>query len=358
MKQLKIMPILLIACLLIAAIAVYSIIAGITGGYNPNRYIQLGPYENLSVTVEQLTAEKEDIEAALNLTLQQLATQQEVTDGAKEGDVVSIDYVGSIGGKQNDVFTGQDVDVTLGQNGFVVDGMDEALFGTVPGQKVTTTLTVQENYLFEEYVGQRVTFAVTVNTVTRSVTPQLTDQLAAELGDYQTVEEFKTAFEEQYKQSVAQQNKVAVHTELWTTVVDNTQVEGYPSKELNQLKEEFRAQLEAEAKEYDMEFIDYASYACGGLTTMEEFEEYSTQYQQEILKQQMVLKAICKKEKIKLTEEDYAASMAEYLELFQEEGHTEEDLLEAYGGRQGMEEQFLRDKVVQFIEQTATVTVK
>lgn len=354
MKKVKLVPILLVICVLLAGLVAYSLLSGWLGGYNPDRYIDLGEYKNLTLQTAAAAPTDGEIEAALQTLLEQLASEEAVTDGAKTGDTVNIDYAGQIDGTDAAAFTAQDTSLTLGEDSFPVRGMDDALLHTKPGDTLTVTLPVQEDYFLSEYAGETVRFTVTVNTVTRKVVPELTDQLAQKLGDYETAEEFRTSFADQYRKERGAENAATIRSELWNLVVEGTVVRAYPQKELTALQEEFQAQVQAGADEYEMDFYDYASFMYG-TDDEQAFQDYSLSYCQSILKHQMVLKAICKRENIQLSEEEYQQYVTRYLALYAEEQYTEEDLLEIFGGEEGLREQFLMEKATDVIEETATV---
>jgi trigger factor len=322
--------------------------------YNPDRYMTLGQYQNLTVTASSQQVTDEQVEQALEQVLYELGTEEKVTDAAKAGDKVNIDYQGTVDGKADDTFTDTDTTLTLGENSFVVEGMEEALLGVKAGQTVTVSLKVQEDYFYADYVGKTVAFTVKVNWVTRVMVPTLNDQLAQKLGDYQTAEEFKTAFAKQYRTQIQDANTQAVRNDLWQKVVDNAVVERYPYEALEQHKAQFRRQAEENAKEYEMPFSDYISYAYGALDE-ESFDAYATEYCQMLLKHEMVLRALCKKEAITLSDTEYETYYAKYLSAYEEVGATEEDMIADYGTKEDFRNQFLMEKAVDLIEKTATI---
>lgn len=354
MKKVKLIPILIIVCLLVAGAAVYSIVASVTGGYNPDRYITLGDYKNISIENPYTDPTEKELEQALQDLLAKFGTTSQVTDAIREGDTVNINYVGRINGKQSNAFTDQDLDIVVGKDSFLVTGLDAYITGAKKGDTVTAPLTVQKDYYLEQYAGKTITFTVTINSVTRTTVPALDDDFAKKLGDYKTADEFLAAFQKQYTEEKRDQNAASLRNDLWSAVVDTVTVRAYPQKELKALLDEFNATVQAGADEYEMSFYDYASFAYG-TEDKETFETYATEYCQNLLKQKMVLKALCKHEKISLSEDEYQAYIDQYLALYKDQNYTMEDLLNIFGGEEGLREQFLMEKATDVIQSTATI---
>ncbi len=125
------------------------------------------------------------------------ATNTSVDREAKEGDITSIDYVGTLEGETEPFEGGTgSYDLKLGSGSFI-DGFEDGLIGSKKGDKVTLNLTFPENYGAEgteqgKLNGKKVTFVVTVKDVLESVPAEVTDALVekATSGEYKTVESF------------------------------------------------------------------------------------------------------------------------------------------------------------------------
>ncbi len=354
MKKISVIPLLVALCFVLIGVSVFTLIEPLLG-YNPLKYVTLGQYKGLQYQKLQQEITKEEIDYAMGVVVAGFATQSEETQNAQTGDTLTVDYVGTIGGKQVEAFTDKGREFTLGKDEFIVPGADEFLEGANQGQTVNATLTVPENYHIDEYVGKQVSFALTVQKIVRTHIPELTDEFVKQLGNYTSVGDFKKQFTVQYKQSKAEEAAAQVRNDLWNMAVENATVSGYPQKPLEELKLELKNQVQAGAAEMEMDFYDYASFAYGA-NSKQEYEQYETEYAQNVLKVQMVLKAIAKEEGIAVTDENYQTLYDEYLEAFKAEGYTEDYMLEFYGGEEGMREQFLLELVTDFIEENADIT--
>ena len=321
-------------------------------GYNPNRYITLGEYKGVALTWEEWTPTNEEIAMAMAQEVAAYATQENVEKDAIEGDVLTLDYVGKVDGKENDDFTNTTT-VILGNDEFLVSGMDEYLLGADVGVPITATLTVPETYHVADYIDKQVEFTLTVTQIVRTNIPDLTDEFVKKLGDYSSVEDYKTKFAEKYKADYAAQERNSLRQKLFDTVVENTTVQGYPEKELNLLLQQEKDELQKQADEWGMSMYDYGMMVYG-VSSVEEVDAQLVTSCQKQMKIKMVIKAIAREEGLKVTDDIYESRMAEYLAA--EPDFTKEELVEYFGGVEGMKEQFLMEMVTDIIEQNAVIT--
>lgn len=122
-----------------------------------------------------------DLDKMLDTIRAQRKTWQEVDRPAQAGDRVTIDFVGSIDGKEFEGGAGQQVPVELGAKRMIT-GFEEQLTGTKAGQELTLDVTFPEDYHAKDLAGKAAAFATMVHKVEESVLPELTDEFAAEFG--------------------------------------------------------------------------------------------------------------------------------------------------------------------------------
>ncbi len=324
--------------------------------------VELGQYLNLEIAYREPTVTNEEIEAAITRELKQSAAKQTVTQNAQKGDTVVVDYVGKINGAKVDAFCGSDVSLALGEDRFQISGMDSFLMGANTGDTVMAALTVPANFHLAEYVGKLVTYTVEVKSITRLVLPELNMDYVKTKGDYASVEEYKTAFAQQYREDAKAVAKVQLRQQLVYTAVENATVVRYPLGKCNRALTEKQGEIEQEFADFqkefaDMEmgFYDYTSFHHG-FGNKQEYDSYLKNFCQSYTKQVMVIKAIAKKEGIKLTQTEYDRLYQQYLAEYKAVDLTEEDMLTQMGGEQGLKEQFLMELVADRLEQTAVIT--
>ena len=131
-----------------------------------------------------------DINDVLARIKQQFATKKAVTRKAKMGDETVIDFVGKKGDTPFEGGSSSDYSLTLGSNAFI-PGFEEAIVGHAAGDVFDVPLTFPKNYGSKELAGQDVVFSVTLKAVNEVAEPEETDELAAKIGEFTSMDDVK-----------------------------------------------------------------------------------------------------------------------------------------------------------------------
>ena len=230
-------------------------------GVNVKDALTLVDYANIPVPAEEVAATDEEVEADINSTLaSHKESSTDETLAIKDGDVVNIDYVGTIdgvefeGGNSN----GAGYDLTIGSGSFI-DDFEQQLIGHKPGENVTVEVTFPEDYGDEAVDGKDASFAVTVNSIT--VTPELTDEFVTEYfseNGLSTAEEYRASVAERYYEQ---------HLEEYLTnyIMDNSTVNSYPAAYLKQVRAVTKYNDEYMLEYYNQMFSAYGMSAYENL---------------------------------------------------------------------------------------------
>jgi trigger factor len=146
--------------------------------------ITLPDFSAISLTRMKVEVSPETVDRALADVARRNRELTEITPGdrgAAKGEVLSVDYVGRIEGAEFPGGTGNDIDVEIGGEGFI-PGFSEQLEGLKPGETRTIEVTFPAEYGVPDLAGKSATFEVTGKKLSRSVVPELDDQLAKKLG--------------------------------------------------------------------------------------------------------------------------------------------------------------------------------
>ena len=139
------------------------------------------------------------------------------------GDHVTIDFAGFIDGEQFDGGTAEDYDLELGSNTFV-PGFEEQIVGMKTGDERDVVVTFPENYV-EALAGKEATFKVTVKSVKEPELPELDDELAKDISDYETIAEYRDHVREDLEKEFTEQQESDYATRLMKAAVANMTVE-------------------------------------------------------------------------------------------------------------------------------------
>ncbi|MCM1386336.1 MAG: FKBP-type peptidyl-prolyl cis-trans isomerase [Bacillus sp. (in: Bacteria)] len=287
---------------------------GKISGVDVSSLVTLADYKNISVPADEVAATEEEVDNAINATLnshRELRTDADLA--IVDGDTVNIDYVGTVDGVEFEGGNsgGAGYEVTIG-SGSMVDNFEEQLIGHKPGEEVTVNVTFPENYN-DELGGKEASFAVTVNGI--MVTPELTDEFVAE----NLAEESGVSTAAEYRGKV-ESDYYEEHLGEYLTnyIVENAAVSSYPKDYLNAVKSYLKYD-----DEYTMDYYNqmYASFGMEGYTNVWEtrgeeitdelsYERELKMRAQETVKSALVYQAIFEKEGLNL---DVDGSASAYL---------------------------------------------
>ena len=214
-------------------------------------------YTALPIKKSDITPSAEDIQAQVDNLLAQYATTQEVTGrAAQSGDIVNINYAGTVDGVAFTGGTYQGYDLTLGSGSFI-DGFEDQIIGHNVGDTFDVNVTFPDGYDDSTdsegntivLSGKAAVFSVTLNSISESVTPELTDAwVDANFGtsnDLHTAEAVRTYFSDALYDS-------NLENAIMDSLLDNSKFSVLPTQATNY---------------YICMFLNYYSQLCSYYST-------------------------------------------------------------------------------------------
>ena len=156
--------------------------------------ITLGDYKKLKVQQEKIEISKEEIDEVVERMQTQFAEKKDVKREARDGDEVTIDFVGKKDDVAFDGGTASDYVLVLGSQTFI-PGFEEGIVGHKIGDKFDVPLTFPKDYHAEHLKGAKVVFEVTLKEIREVVLPKLDAEFAAKLGPFKTMAEVRKDIE-------------------------------------------------------------------------------------------------------------------------------------------------------------------
>ncbi|WP_297687638.1 trigger factor [uncultured Anaerococcus sp.] len=156
----------------------------------------LGDYNNL--VIEEVSGEvtEEDVNHELSHQQEENARLISVEDrGAKEGDKVNIDFDGYLDDEEFEGGKAEDYDLVIGSNTFI-EGFEDQIIGHKVGDKFEINVTFPEDYQAKEFQGKDAKFVVEINSITEKQLPELDDEFAKDISEFDTLEELKNNLKE------------------------------------------------------------------------------------------------------------------------------------------------------------------
>ena len=167
--------------------------------------ITLGDYKKLKLKPAKITVTPEEVTEILDRIRHSMAERTDTDEAAQDGDEVTLDFVGKRDGTPFAGGTGKDYPLVLGSKSFI-PGFEEALIGLKAGETKAVELTFPKDYHASELAGQAVVFDTTVKKVKKVTLPELTDEFAAKVGPFTSIDDLKKDIE---KEITAQKQREA-----------------------------------------------------------------------------------------------------------------------------------------------------
>ena len=288
---------------------------------NVDKYITLGEYKGLILdnTVEVIT--DDDVQARIDQELQDKA--EAVSDGAKEGDLVTVNYVGTIDGETFDGGTANNYDFIIG-NGGMFQEFEQGVIGMKKGETKEISIDFPSDYSDSTLAGKKADYKVTVQNVRRA--PELTDEWVTKNTDYTTVEEYREGTRKTLEKEARESAGEVLKNTAWNTVLENTEVKEYPEADVENAISEFRKSMEVYAKQADMTLEEFVE--SQGIS-QDAFDEQSRQYAEGKVKQNLIVQGIMDAEGLSLDDKE---SLKVQEELVKQMGAANlAELVDTYG---------------------------
>ena len=186
--------------------------------------VTLGQYKGLSAPKDEVVISEEDIENELKPYVERASRLVTVEREAKDGDTAVIDFEGFKDGEPFDGGKAEGYSLVLGSDSFI-PGFEEQVVGMKAGDEKDLNVTFPEDYGAEELAGKPVVFKVKVNEVKEKELPQVDDEFAKDVSEFDTLADFKKDLSDKLKARRESQIQSAFEECLLDQVVDNMQVE-------------------------------------------------------------------------------------------------------------------------------------
>lgn len=277
--------------------------------------ITLGDYKKLKVTRKTVSVSDKEVDETIERMRSQLAEKKEVARPAKNGDVVTIDFIGKH--ENGDVFEGgtaNDYDLELGSNSFI-PGFEDAIVGHKPSTaSFDVPLTFPKDYHAESLKGQKVIFKVTLKKVNENKLPAVDDAFAAKVGPFKTVQAMREDIRGELSAQKQKQEDDRVKDELVGQLVAKSSV---PVPQV--LVDDQMKQLEQDA----MQNLMYQGMSLEQYLQQQGYKDHDEWRQKEFktvaerrVQAGLVLAELSKAEKIEVSTEELNSRLAQMMEQY------------------------------------------
>ncbi len=269
--------------------------------------VKISSYKGMKIQQYAYTVKDEEVAAELARVQDRNARKVEVTDrAAQNGDIVNIDFVGTVDGVKFDGGEAEGFDLTLGSGQFI-PGFEDQVVGMNIGETKDVNVTFPENYQAENLKGKAAVFAVKLNAIQGKELPELTDEFIKDATGSETVEEYKAKAKERLQAQADRRANDQTENSILDAIAANAEVEipqAMIEREIDGLVQKFEYQLMYQG----LKLQDYLDFLK--VTVADFRKNYEEQAKKNVLNQ-LIISQLIKDEKLEATEEEVDAKVAE-----------------------------------------------
>jgi len=276
--------------------------------------IKLGKYKGVKIDKIETEVTDEEVDAAIEKERENSARSISVDRPVKEKDETMIDFEGFVDGVAFEGGKGENYPLTIGSGAFI-PGFEDQLIGAKKGEEVEVKVTFPEDYHAEELKGKEAVFKCTVKEIKEKELPELDDEFASEVSEYETFAEYKEATKKNLADKKAEDAKDKKESAVIEAIVNASEIEipgPMLETEKRQIVQDFAQRLQMQG----LSMQQYAQFT--GVTADKMLEQVTPQAEQRI-KSRLVIENIVKAEKIEVTDEEYEKELERLSESYQME---------------------------------------
>ena len=269
----------------------------------------------------------------------------EVQREAKNGDFVTIDFCGKLNGEKFAGGEAKDYRLELGSHSFI-PGFEEQIEGMKLGEERTISVTFPEEYHAEDLKGKPATFDIKLNKVEEKQLPELNDEFASNVSEFETLAELKADIKGHLEESLNERLARETENNIIKKITENAEV-NVPDCMVERQIDAYMKDMETRLSYQGLKLEDYVKYMN---TSIDQIRNDNRKHAAETVKTRLVIEEVIQKEKLSVTEEELEAKLEEVAKKYNK---SVEDYKKLVGERQMIyfENEILMDKLIKFLEE-------
>lgn len=277
--------------------------------------VTLGDYKGIEVEKKEAEVSEEEITAEIDKAREANSRLITIENRATEdGDTVIIDFDGYVDGKQFEGGYAEDYTLVLGSHSFI-DNFEDQLVGKNLGEDVEVNVTFPEEYHVDELKGKPALFKVKIKEIQKKELPELDDDFAQDVSDFDTLDEYKADVEKKILENKENQIKREQEDQIIEKIIENAQME-IPQQmiaaQTRQMTQEFAQRLQSQG----LSLEQYMQFT--GLTPQKMMEDLEPQALKRI-QSRLVLEAVVAAENIEASDEEIDKELENMASMYQME---------------------------------------
>lgn len=303
-------------------------------------------YTGFKIEKGKVEVKKSEIKHELEHMREHHARFVEITDRAvQNGDLINLNYSGSVDGVKFDGGTAEDQELTIG-SGMFIPGFEEQMVGMNIGEEKDICVKFPEQYT-PELAGKDAVFAVKVLGIREKQLPKLDDEFAKDATEFESLNALELSIEERLSHQKSEMVEREAENKLIEAIVDGVELkvpERMVEKQLDYYIEDLAHKLSHQGLTLEGYFEHFG-------TTEEKFRKEQRKDAERSVKTSLVLEEIVSLEKIKVTEKDLKAKYESVGKMYNMPADKIKEILDAQGASASITQEILSEKVIARIKE-------
>ena len=281
--------------------------------------VKLAKYKGIELEQKEYKVTEETIKHELDQKLEQNSRMVDVTDrAAKLKDKVTIDFVGTVDGKEFEGGKAENHELELGSNTFI-PGFEDQVVGMKIDDKKEIQVKFPEDYFSKDLAGKDAVFAVTLHEIKMKELPKLDDDFAKDVSEFDTLAELK----EDIKKKQEKDNELRAKQDLQEAAINKVTEEATIDVPAGMIDLEVEQMVDDMNRRFSNQGFSIDQYLSMVGKTMADFRKENRPAAEKQVRTGLVLEAIYKDAKLEVTDKEVDERVSELAKTY---GRKEEEL--------------------------------
>lgn len=306
---------------------------------------KVSDYKGIEVKKVSTRVTKKEVEEEIERTREKNARIVTVEDKERElknGDISVIDFEGFVDGKAFEGGKAENFELTIGSGQFI-PGFEDQMVGMKVEEERDINVKFPEEYHAADLAGKDATFKVKLHEIKEKILPELDDEFAKDISEFDTLEDYRKDVNKKVKQRKENQAKAEKDQEAIEKFIKKVEVvipEGMIDEEVEKMVEEMNANLSYQGLNID-QYLQYMGI------TLDDYKKEMRGQAEKRIKLNLGLEAVATQEKVEVSDEDIDTKIKELAAQYG--AGDEESLLKNENARNYMRQELVHEKTMKII---------
>ena len=306
--------------------------------------VELGKYKGVKIDKIDTDVTDEEVDKEIEKEREANSRTISVEDRpVKDKDMTIIDFEGFVDGEAFEGGKGENYPLTIGSGAFI-PGFEEQLIGAKIDEETEVKVTFPEDYHAEDLKGKDAVFKVTVHEIKEKELPDLDDEFASEVSEFDTLAEYKEDVKKKLLEKKEAEAKTKREDAVIEAIVKDSKMD-IPDAMIDTQTKQMAQDYAGRLQQQGLTLEQYFQFT--GMD-MNKFLEQMRPGAEKRIQSRLVLEAVAKAENFEISDDEYAHEIDRMAEMYQMEADKLKDLVGDYEKEQIIEDLKMQ-KAVEFV---------